>query len=101
MDFRYVFSSQTMRIYAESFIELDTISILKTKGFLGNSLVSRLCVLVQTLKVVSRRQTGGRYLGTAELTVSGTIKSKVLQTESVQWNHRRRFGRRDIVLPNL
>lgn len=101
MDFRYVFSSQTMRIYAESFIELDTISILKTKGFFCNSLVSHLCVLEQTLKVVSRTQTGGRYLATAELPVSGTIKSKVLQTESVQWNHRRRFGRRDIVLPNL
>lgn len=108
MDFRYVCSSQTMRIYAESFIELETISIIKTKGllnknrqFFGNSLVPCLCVLEETLKAVSRRQTGGRYLATAELPDSGTIKSKVLQTESVQWNHRRRFGRRDIVLPNL
>lgn len=58
-------------------------------------------MLEQTLKVLSRRQTRGHYLATAELPDSGTIKSKVLQTESVQWNRRRRFGRRDIVLPNL
>lgn len=44
--------------------------------FFGNSLVSCLRALEQTLKVASRRQTEGRYLAIAKLPDSGTMKSK-------------------------